>query len=698
MTSTGEAILARLEAFDLKQEGQGKYRCNSPLRPGSNSRAFSLRIEADGEHGAFQDFAGSDSDKGSLYELAKRLGIDLPQRSEVADTKRAYADLVDYAHAHGVGPEVFHAAKWRQVVYQQRPALEFPTQTGTRWRFIDGKKPVYKSVEGYKRCWYGAQRAIGMEIFKKILILCNGEASTIVGLHHGLPAMCVTGGEAQLPNELIKELEARLWGVPAELELIIALDCDRKGREAALKIEAQFKAFGFTNARAVDLQLGDKGDLADFCRLHGGKALEALQALPALAHLELEDDEDEDGFQIYDIMEFDKLPPMRWIIPGEIPEQGFVMLFGESNVGKSFIAVDYALRIAEEHQVIYVACEGESGVPLRVDGWLHHHHKQRDQFKFKLMVGFVSFFERENVSRFIEFIKPHNPYVIVVDTLGLVMGSGDENSARDVVAVIRGCRRMQKHFGCTLIFVHHTNKGGIQERGSGQLRGRMDTIIQVLPDDDLIRIESSKTRDLEKFEPKSIKLLPVEVPGKGQTLVPVPAEQVIKNNDVTPDQRKLLEVLGLSVYAKGISQRDLCEMSRMTYRQTVNALSNLVDKGYVSKPRSTRDYHSITNDGRAAIGLPLVSENQLDQDDGLDQQLDQQPKSDSSLKKGIGSLDPLDHVILQSPAPDPKNIADPMDPIDPIGFHGKPLDQPDPINQPLFDLTLRPTNQYDRGV
>lgn len=49
--TTAEKVLAALEAYGLKKEGQNRYRCNSPLRPGSNSHAFTVTID-DGEHGA----------------------------------------------------------------------------------------------------------------------------------------------------------------------------------------------------------------------------------------------------------------------------------------------------------------------------------------------------------------------------------------------------------------------------------------------------------------------------------------------------------------------------------------------------------------------------------------------------------------------------------------------------------------------
>ena len=142
-SSTAERVLAALASYDLKMEREaGKYRCNSPLRPGSNSHAFTLIIH-DAEHGAYFDHVSEDS--GTLYDLAQHLGLELPAvRHVIENTKRVYNGLADYAQAHGVSAEVFAMAGWSETTYQDRPALAFMTQTGTRYRFLDGDKPTYR--------------------------------------------------------------------------------------------------------------------------------------------------------------------------------------------------------------------------------------------------------------------------------------------------------------------------------------------------------------------------------------------------------------------------------------------------------------------------------------------------------------------------------------------------------------------------
>jgi hypothetical protein len=135
MTTTGEKVLAALQPYKLQQVKANQWRGNSPFRPDSDSLSFVLTIEIDGEHGAYFDHVTHES--GSLYGLAERLGIDPPERLEVASTKRKYNGIADYAAAHGLPAQALIDAGWYETNKDGRPALAIPTNTGTRFRFLD---------------------------------------------------------------------------------------------------------------------------------------------------------------------------------------------------------------------------------------------------------------------------------------------------------------------------------------------------------------------------------------------------------------------------------------------------------------------------------------------------------------------------------------------------------------------------------
>jgi replicative DNA helicase len=269
--STRLKVEQALQPYGLKQSGR-ELRFNSPFRPGADGMTCTITF-ADDEHGTWYDH--KDGVGGSLYDFAQRLGIALPQREAVEVSKRRYDSLRQYAGVKGVPEQIFIDAGWKEITYfDGRPCFVFPTRGGLRYRFIDGEKPSFKSCDGFKPCWYGLDKAVATAGARP-LILCNGEPSTIVAQHFGLPAFCMPGGENhKVSAELMAELKSKWQG-----EIVIALDCDPTGRRGVQRFTDAFTGMRYT---VVDLMLEDKGDLADFCKLHEKSLAADFAALPKL--------------------------------------------------------------------------------------------------------------------------------------------------------------------------------------------------------------------------------------------------------------------------------------------------------------------------------------------------------------------------------------------------------------------------------
>lgn len=290
----GSQIINALESYGLKKQGKDKYRCKSnPFRPDSDSNSFTVIVYPDGNVG-WKDHV--DDISGGTRELCEVLNIPYyeQKRQQAVDTKKSFANIEAYGKAHGVTKDVLTKAGWYQSVVwdgfgderKERPVLIYPTSTGDRYRFIDGESPRYKPAKkGYKRCWYGLKN-IADDTDK--LILCNGEISTVVAQHFGLPAFCFTGGEKPtIPNELMSEFRSKAKGK----QIILALDCDDTGRKSARGIRKQLVTEGF-DVIAKDMMLSKGGDLADFCKLHSQDALSNLLDCPNVI---ADEDELDDG-------------------------------------------------------------------------------------------------------------------------------------------------------------------------------------------------------------------------------------------------------------------------------------------------------------------------------------------------------------------------------------------------------------------
>lgn len=193
-------------------------------------------------------------------------------------SKRSYSSLADYAAQQGIPEAAFMASGWRLTTYKGRPALQYPTATGNRWRYLDGGDKRHDSPFGYKPSWYGLKRAIELSTDHKPLVMVNGAAGVIVAQHFGIPAFAVSDGEQRkIPEPMLVELKTAWSG-----EILVALDCDQTGQQSAAKRTRQLLDAGWI-ARAVNLQLGKNGDIADLCKVYRAGTFDHLQTLPEIA-------------------------------------------------------------------------------------------------------------------------------------------------------------------------------------------------------------------------------------------------------------------------------------------------------------------------------------------------------------------------------------------------------------------------------
>jgi len=367
-------------------------------------------------------------------------------------------------------------------------------------------------------------------------------------------------------------------------------------------------------------------------------------------------------------------PGTKWIIDGEIPERGVTVIYGESGAGKSFVGIDYAMRIAQTRRVCYIPTEGESGYTTRVEAWCAYHKQPYGECYF--MGGNVSLFERDEFEGMLLDLKNLKPELTIIDTLAMAAAGMDENSARDMSLVLKSCRRIISDVGSAVILVHHTNAGGMIERGSKALRGNTDSMIRVNPADDLIIIESTKTKDMALPAPRRMALLPVMVAGIGESLVVVPPEVVHTSPDhFTSAQRRLLDALSMETSRDGITIRDIQELTGLSFGTINRALSNLKTKKLVHKPKGS---YALNAAGLKAAGV---------ESDPLD------PLSESAVGSSFSPHDPGDPgdpPILRFNSG--KALVDQADQADQSGSSGS--------NGSLFDLDelTKTPNYYQKEL
>jgi predicted transcriptional regulator len=301
----------------------------------------------------------------------------------------------------------------------------------------------------------------------------------------------------------------------------------------------------------------------------------------------------------------DLLPPVSWLIPGEIPEGAFTVAYGPTSAGKSFVCLDYALRLAQSMPVVYVAAEGAAGYAARKLVWCEHHKQGAGRLYF---IGeAVNMLDPREVDAFTAAIIAIAPRLIVIDTLARCMIGGDENSAQDMGLFVAACDRVRAATGATVLAVHHTGKSGASERGSSALRAACDHMIGITNDDGLLTVTCEKSKDAAPEAPRALRLLILEtgrLKGDGSpetSCVPIPAEMVIMAGTITPKGRKVLDALNMAIFREaGASAPQIMDAAGLGSSTVYTVLSRLKADGYIRQHEKGHPYY-ITEQGIAAI-------------------------------------------------------------------------------------------------
>lgn len=220
--------------------------------------------------------------------------------------------------------------------------------------------------------------------------------------------------------------------------------------------------------------------------------------------------------------------PISWLVKRWLQSQALIMVHGPSGGGKTFVVLDWCLRMASgtedwaghkvrQGNVVYLAGEGHHGLRGRVAAWKHHHKAgklamwlSKDGCDLNTPTGYLKVVEQVRM-------LPENPSVIVVDTLHRFL-SGDENSAQDTKTMLDACNALMMEFKCSVILVHHTgvsDEAQHRARGSSAWRGALDIEISIVPGKEGVpmQIVQRKSKDAELAETVYVDLQQVAIPG-----------------------------------------------------------------------------------------------------------------------------------------------------------------------------------------
>lgn len=283
-------------------------------------------------------------------------------------------------------------------------------------------------------------------------------------------------------------------------------------------------AIGFTGPLP-----GDKGTPADAspftaaqappgaleAQMRGERAaFDAMQQAIAMAQLSAMATPDPARYKLLGRADLLSMKPTRWAVRDVLPDTGIATIYGASGSGKSFLSWDMLSAVAAGagewmgHRircampVVYVTLEGVGGLPMRVAA-MEKHKGQPLPDALNVITSPVHLTNPAHVRDLVAALKEqgYRDGIIAIDTLNRATPGADENSGRDMTAVMEAAMYIQRELGGLVLFIAHSGKDDTKGmRGHSSQFATMDSVIEVRREDEAGDLRSwrvTKSKDGE---------------------------------------------------------------------------------------------------------------------------------------------------------------------------------------------------------
>ncbi len=291
----------------------------------------------------------------------------------------------------------------------------------------------------------------------------------------------------------------------------------------------------------------------------------------------------------------------KWLLHKIIEACVLAVIAGARSTFKSFIALDWLMRIAlEGHTVVILSGEG-AGLDRRIDAWLRTHAPDTDIESLSIYVlehpiNLANLLDMEALRIAIASL-PEKPVAVLIDTFSKFAAGVDENDNSAVAAYLSVLSEfIRDEFGATVILVVHSGHADAKRpRGASSMMANPDAeYIVERPNIDAMHVTVSRERfkdgpalpplayearvvDLGRFDSygervTSLALIATDVPvrppsakgkGKNQEKVAWALKEWVRNN---PEAE----------YITSIDIRGICKTQGLNRKRTAEVLESFV--------------------------------------------------------------------------------------------------------------------------
>ena len=246
------------------------------------------------------------------------------------------------------------------------------------------------------------------------------------------------------------------------------------------------------------------------------------------------------------------------LVQSVLLKDGMSVIYGDSNSGKTFLAIDLACAIARgknwlgqrcvQGVALYLATEGPRSVQMRIKAYKKHHGI--DRLPMIVVTSPVNFFEGGEADSYkvvsliqkIESELDQKIRLVIGDTMARIAAGANENTGQDMTIVLKHADFIRDRAGVHFMWIHHCGKDAAKGgRGWSGIRAAIDTEIEVAETkgQKVRSIEITKQRDIDgKGDRYGFTLMPISI-GLSQwgttrsSCVVLEAEAPIKSAGIT---------------------------------------------------------------------------------------------------------------------------------------------------------------------
>ena len=216
------------------------------------------------------------------------------------------------------------------------------------------------------------------------------------------------------------------------------------------------------------------------------------------------------------------------LVEGLITIGSTVVVYGDSNSGKTFWALSVAASVAmgttcygrktDPGLVVYLASESPASIRSRVQAIKKHYSDNLENLV--IVQAPVNFYQGDGdandvieLVRKIEEIKGQSVRLIIPDTLARISAGANENSGEDMGPVMSRFDVVAAATRACIMIIHHNGKDAAKgSRGWSGIRAHIDTEIEVTEKDGVRSVTVTKQRELpSKGEAIYFKLQVIEM-------------------------------------------------------------------------------------------------------------------------------------------------------------------------------------------